>query len=789
VIVAVDDAHLLDDGSAALVLHLATATSARLVLTVRSGEPCPDAVTALWKDGLAERVELQPLAEAEVADLVERSLGGPLDAAARDRLWALTQGTPLYLREVVRAATDQGVLAEDGGTWRWRGALSGSDRLAELMRDRLAGAGADVRRVVELLAFGEPLPLALLDEMGHRDAAGAAEADGFVVLDGPPEGVQVRLAHPLYGELLRASVPELSARGYRRGLAAAALAVGWHDAEPLRVAVWALDGGAADDVPGVLVAAAHRALALSEWALAERLSRAAVPADPVRATLTLAIALTPSGRWPEASALLAALPPDALAAGVDGQVAGEATRALAWMLLRRGEATAVADVLAEAEGVPAALRPAVLVQCGFQAVLAGRPTVAVALAEAATAATTPVAVGTAPSAGVSELEVQVAAVVAFARALEGRADEALALAEPALPAVAGFLAADPIPGNPVGALPPAYCLALVMAGRIGEAADIGGLIAAGVADGPRALQALSGSIAGRMDLFAGRLASARRRADAALAACLETRQLGAAFWPAATLASAAGQLGDAGAAERAIAVVDDLGSTTRLYGLECDLARGWALAARGEVSAARARAVRTAESATRAGVAALALLALHDLARFGDPRTAAERLASAAAGAPAGSYAALVVAHVDALVAGDGAALDAVSRGFEGAGALVPAAEAAAAAAQAHAAAGLRSSAAAALGRARVLAARCDGARTPGLRDLGTDAALASLTDREREVVALAVAGLTNREVADRLYVSVRTVNTHLYRAYAKLGVNDRAQLAPIVSPGPPAPG
>jgi hypothetical protein len=53
VMVAVDDAHLLDDGSAALVLHLVAQSSANIVVTIRSGEPCPDAVTALWKDGLA----------------------------------------------------------------------------------------------------------------------------------------------------------------------------------------------------------------------------------------------------------------------------------------------------------------------------------------------------------------------------------------------------------------------------------------------------------------------------------------------------------------------------------------------------------------------------------------------------------------------------------------------------------------------------------------------------------------------------------------------------------------
>jgi DNA-binding NarL/FixJ family response regulator len=51
------------------------------------------------------------------------------------------------------------------------------------------------------------------------------------------------------------------------------------------------------------------------------------------------------------------------------------------------------------------------------------------------------------------------------------------------------------------------------------------------------------------------------------------------------------------------------------------------------------------------------------------------------------------------------------------------------------------------------------------------------LTDREREVVALVAAGLTNEEIAERLFVSPATAKTHVNRAMTKLGTRDRAQL------------
>jgi DNA-binding NarL/FixJ family response regulator len=57
---------------------------------------------------------------------------------------------------------------------------------------------------------------------------------------------------------------------------------------------------------------------------------------------------------------------------------------------------------------------------------------------------------------------------------------------------------------------------------------------------------------------------------------------------------------------------------------------------------------------------------------------------------------------------------------------------------------------------------------------------LASLTDREREVLTLVAAGLSNDEIAERLYVSPLTAKTHVNRAMTKLGARDRAQLVVI---------
>lgn len=158
---------------------------------------------------------------------------------------------------------------------------------------------------------------------------------------------------------------------------------------------------------------------------------------------------------------------------------------------------------------------------------------------------------------------------------------------------------------------------------------------------------------------------------------------------------------------------------------------------------------------------------------FGDP-TARDRLVALAA-LVEGPRARVAADHAGALAARDPGGLGAVSGAAERMGALLIAADAAAQASVLHERAGHRRPAAADAGRARDLARRCGGAATPALRALTT---ASPLTAREREVVALAATGLSNQDVAARLVVSVRTVEGHLYRAFAKLGVSDRGELS-----------
>jgi len=206
------------------------------------------------------------------------------------------------------------------------------------------------------------------------------------------------------------------------------------------------------------------------------------------------------------------------------------------------------------------------------------------------------------------------------------------------------------------------------------------------------------------------------------------------------------------------------------------LARAWVAAAEGAVSQALGLAHQAARLAADAGQSAHEVLALQTAVGFGD-LCAADRLVTLATEVN-GPRAPAAAAYAAALAAADGVELAAASEEFERMGDMVGAADAAAHAAISYRSRGLRGSALGCSARAAALADQCGGASTPALRQAAEPL---PLTDREREVVMLIAEGLSNREAATRLSVSVRTVENHIYRAMAKTDTTSRDELAALI--------
>jgi DNA-binding CsgD family transcriptional regulator len=173
---------------------------------------------------------------------------------------------------------------------------------------------------------------------------------------------------------------------------------------------------------------------------------------------------------------------------------------------------------------------------------------------------------------------------------------------------------------------------------------------------------------------------------------------------------------------------------------------------------------------------AVEMRALHTAVRFED-RSQTERLAELATTLNT-PLAEAIAEHARGLANHDGDLLDAAADRFADMGAVALAADAAAQAAREHARTGHRGKELESSTRAHWLASQGE-IRTPVV---AAAARPLPITDREREIAMLVVAGRSNREVADRLTVSVRTVEGHLYRIFAKLGIDDRDQLVHLLS-------
>ncbi len=763
VVLGVDDAHLLDELSATLVHQLVTRREARVVLTVRSGEPAPDAVTGLWKDGHLQRLELQPLSLNMTATLLEEALGGLVAAGAARELWSITRGNPLYLQQLVQGELESGRLGPAAGVWRWSGRPRLSSGLAELIQARIGRLSDAERDVVEVLAFAEPLGVAMLTGLTTVEAVEQVEARGLIEVYADGRRLQARLGHPLYGELQRARCGQLRARRLRGRIATALCATGARRAEDtLRRAALAVDSDLEPDTD-LLVRAAQRAAELCDPSLSQRLARAAVTAGgglPARFALCDALlGLEPL------DAVLAELTSVAQLVRNDHErtrVAAHQVVTLFWGLRRHDEAEQVLAAALDQVVDPACRQVLLGLQSAVDAVLC-RPVQAVGTAREVLASRPPAD----PIALTYACWGLVTAGGGMGR-LDGLADAVAQVDAAPQHFEAGIYRAPAISGG--------WTRALRLAGLLTDAEQEAQALLGRYRDARGAHGPISGVLYGLVALDQGLVRTAAGTFSDT-GGVLRSMHPAWAYIAALGLTAALGMAGDPLAARAAAADAEALRHSSLVF-REPDrlLAQAWVAAAEGAVGDARTLARQAATLAASQTQPAVEVGALHTAVCFGD-RTVAHRLV-ALAGEVDGPRAPAAAAHAAALASDDGDGLQAASAQLEAMGAQLLAVDAAANAAAAYTRQGRRGSAQTAAARAHRLAEACEDAKTPALAAI---AAPPLLTDREREIVTLAARGLSNRAIADRLVLSVRTVENHLYRASAKLGTNDRNDFAALL--------
>lgn len=763
-VIGVDDAHLLDQLSATLLHQLALDGTVRIVATVRAGETVPDAITSLWKDGYLQRLHLNPFSKQQCVTLIEQALGGRVEGLSADLMWEASGGNALFVRHLVEGALEAGTLRQVRGVWQLRGRTAVTSELAALLDSRVDQLPDGVLHALRLLTFCEPLDLDTLTDIVGAESVEDAETRGLIRVIEDHNSIDVRFNHPLFGEVIRRRLGMAAARRLRgevvRALQGRQLS---SPADRIRLAELTLDSDQAPDLE-LLITAARDAIALTNVTLGERLARAAVSrGGGLVASELLARSLLWQGKAGEAEEALSSFDPDQMTeldlvrwglariANLHWSMGDAESSDEVLRLLRDRVTTEALKLLVD--GVASASRT-------FENQLEE----AVELSQRALAD---------PGAYPTTVEWS-AFGGGLALAYMGRNDEATAVA------ARGHQVASKVDGLLLYLTAFGEIRALTLTGEFDSAARRSADIIRVTSSGQYLAWAMANVLAGTVGLARGNFADTVSRMEQTVAA-LTSESAASWSFPARLLLSQAYCV--LGRAEPGAKMVAELktrfGRHVAVFGPQLKVAESWLAAAEGNVSAAIDLALEAARLAESSGQHAIEVLALHDAVRFGD-QTSLDRVIELGTSI-GGRLATTHAAHARAVRDRDAAGILAAAQQFEQIGALLSAADAAAQAAVAFERSDSRRRSVEAAAMAYSLAATCGGIRTPAL-DLAAHPL--PLTVREREIANLVAAGLSNRDIAERLTVSVRTVEGHLYRACIKLGISDREELAALIRKG-----
>lgn len=755
----VDDAQLLDRQSAALVRRMVADRAITVVLALRTGEPAPNDITALWRDAQLARLDVDRLGDVDLVAAAESFLSGPLDASAAERLTRLSAGNALYFRLLVEGERAAGRLARSGKVWRWQDPGL-PPALRELVTARLDGLPATARSVLDVVALAGSIDVGTLSGLTSRAALERAEEAGAVAVDDAADGTPVvRAAHPLFGEVALARLPRLRARRTRAAIIARLARHGeGNAATTLRRAVLMLDADLRPDAD-LLARGAELAVSAGDTALADRLSTAALQAGGGFAAQRVRVFVRSwAGHDPDVTvrelsrlAQLARTPEQAVHAVVNQALS------LAWEADDAGAARAVLDAgLTRWPGF-AVLRAAAAVIDVYR--VAGEATAAAEILRD-------------PGADATTVAIAAAAVAAEAAAVGRHEDHRVAVrrclaaaAEPADPAAFGV------------SVTPMMIRGLCLAGAIPEARQLAETRRR-AALGREPFEHLLACMTADAALGAGAARTARGLLDQAWSGLLPFGDAGP--WRsicAAAASRSAALLGDAVAARswyrRAVAARR---ASFALLDVDLMLTHAAVAAAEGASAEAARTAIAAADLARERGHHGYQVMALQQALQFGV--TGLRSRVADAARAVEGPRARAAHLLASALDEGDAAALCGVSADYERMGDLIAAADTAALAAAAFERDGVRPSAQEARLRVRRLSDAAEGACTGTMRRCLREL---PLTPREWEIAELAARGGSSRDIARRLVVSVRTVEGHLYRIYGKLGLTGRDELAVVL--------
>ncbi|WP_045730742.1 helix-turn-helix transcriptional regulator [Pseudarthrobacter chlorophenolicus] len=243
VYLVIENAGDVDEFAGAVISQLARNGTAGLILTCTDPQRLGSELSRLCTDGYLARIELEPLPLPEAISWLEASLGGRISASAAHEFWTASGGNPHYLKMLAGELVESGALAVRDGVW----VLTAMDRphgpaITDLVVTRLGKLGPGERMAMEIVSLAGTVPLEALLAVALPDDVDALEKRGILVVDDSLPRM-VGMQNQLLGDVIRANIPTGRSSDLRRRFCEAVEPALMHPALRVALAAWALECG------------------------------------------------------------------------------------------------------------------------------------------------------------------------------------------------------------------------------------------------------------------------------------------------------------------------------------------------------------------------------------------------------------------------------------------------------------------------------------------------------------------------------------------------------------------
>lgn len=251
IILFVDNAQDLDEFSTFVISQLVVQERVVLLCACESMSRTPEEITRLWTGGSMSRLDVGPMSLNETAQLLQEELHGPISRSAVQELWSLSGGNPLFLHILTQQQLESGNLARRTRGWvllarasaQSRQSTEQSPQSTDILTARLNQLRDKELKLAETVSLAGSLPLDVVEAIAGQQELDSLDELGILEIGTGMER-SVRVKHLLVAEAIRHNVPSARACELREQLVVATSNRPYPPADALAFAIWTLQCGA-----------------------------------------------------------------------------------------------------------------------------------------------------------------------------------------------------------------------------------------------------------------------------------------------------------------------------------------------------------------------------------------------------------------------------------------------------------------------------------------------------------------------------------------------------------------